>query len=129
MTEDVILKVITRFLVPFIKLYSLYVIAFGESGPGGGFQGGVIYAAAVILEKIVYEKKLQKPDIFASLGVMIYAGTGFLCLILGGYFLEYNVLHNNPATGNATGIFVIEVGVAITVSATMITIFNELTAD
>ena len=45
----VILKVISKFLVPFIALFAFYVQFHGDFGPGGGFQAGVILAAAVIL--------------------------------------------------------------------------------
>ena len=46
---NIILKTGCRFIIPFIQLFALYVVAHGHHSPGGGFQGGVIYGAAIIL--------------------------------------------------------------------------------
>ena len=56
----VILKVISKLLVPFIALFAFYVQFHGDFGPGGGFQAGVILASAVIL----YETKRPVPEWF-----------------------------------------------------------------
>ena len=58
-----------------------------------------------------------------SIGVIIFGGTGLFGLIFGGNFLDYNVLLENPVAGQHLGILLVELGVGITVSATMITIF------
>ncbi len=44
-----ILRVVTKLLIPYILLFGFYVQFHGDYGPGGGFQAGVILAAAVIL--------------------------------------------------------------------------------
>ena len=44
-------------------------------------------------------------------------------MFLGGNFLDYNVLAEEPLVGQHLGIQLIELGVGITVAATMITIF------
>ena len=61
--------------------------------------------------------------IFASLGVLIYAGTGFTTLLLGSNFLNYSALADNPTAGQHLGILVIELGVGITVASVMLIIF------
>ena len=48
MSNDLVLRVISRLLIPFILLFALYVQFHGDSGPGGGFQAGVIIAAGLI---------------------------------------------------------------------------------
>jgi len=59
-----------------------------------------------------------------SLGVLIYAGVGLLGLLLGGQYLDYNVLDSHdPAHGQHLGILLVELGVGITVSSVMVTIF------
>ena len=50
--------------------------------------------------------------------------TGFYGLFLGGNFLDYNVLLNSPKAGQHIGIFIVELGVGITVAAVMISIFR-----
>ena len=102
----------------------------GDFGPGGGFQAGVIFSVAFILYAMVYGLETAErvlPEfalrILASLGVLIYAGTGVATLLLGGNFLDYNVLATNPLAGQHIGILVIELGVGITVSSVMLLIF------
>ena len=58
-----------------------------------------------------------------ALGVVLYAGVGLVALPLGGNYLDYNVLAGKPAAGQHLGILLVELGVGITVAATMITIF------
>ncbi|MDD2954817.1 MAG: MnhB domain-containing protein [Oscillospiraceae bacterium] len=48
-SEDVILQRIAVILVPCILLYGIYVILNGHLSPGGGFSGGAIAGAGLIL--------------------------------------------------------------------------------
>ena len=43
-----------KLLIPFILLFGLYVQFHGAFGPGGGFQAGVILAAAVIFYGLIF---------------------------------------------------------------------------
>jgi len=56
-SDDIIIKTLARILVPFIQIYALYVIMHGHYSPGGGFQGGVILAASIILLMITHGLK------------------------------------------------------------------------
>ena len=56
MNNHIVIRTISRILIPFIQLFAFYVIAHGELGPGGGFQGGVIFSASIILYVIVFGK-------------------------------------------------------------------------
>lgn len=136
MILDVILRVAAKLFIPFILMFGLYVQMHGDYGPGGGFQAGVICAAAVILYAIVFgieaaERAVPRrlAETMIPIGVMIYAGTGLWALAMGGSYLEYSVLIHNPPTlerqvhGQEWGVFMIEIGVLVTVSSTMLTIF------
>jgi multicomponent Na+:H+ antiporter subunit B len=130
MKHNLILKFVSKFLIPVIVLFALYVQFHGDFGPGGGFQAGVIFSVAFILYALVFglttaERVLPRSilRILASLGVLIYAGTGFATLLLGGTFLNYSVLADNPTVGQHLGILVIELGVGITVASVMLIIF------
>lgn len=130
MKHNLILRITAKLLIPFIILFALYVQFHGDFGPGGGFQAGVIFSAAFILYTLVYGLETAERiipiyilKIFASLGVLIYAGTGVAGLLLGGQFLNYSVLTDVPVTGQHIGIIVIELGVGITVASVMIMIF------
>jgi multicomponent Na+:H+ antiporter subunit B len=45
-------------------------------------------------------------------------------MLLGGHFLDYNVLWSNPVTGQYVGILLVEFGVGLTVTTVLIMIFN-----
>jgi multicomponent Na+:H+ antiporter subunit B len=127
---DLILRIGTKLILPFILLFAIYVQFHGEYGPGGGFQAGVIVAAVVILIAITFGLSAAKRvaprglvEIMVPLGVLIYAGTGIAGLLLGGNYLDYGVLAANPVSGHLLGIFAVEVGVAVTVSSTMVALF------
>ena len=134
MKGHIVIKTITRALIPFIQLFALYVIAHGEISPGGGFQGGVILGASVILYVIAFgsfegRRRITEKtgDLFSSLGVLIYAAIGVLCLLAGGAYLEYSALPlGSYKLANQLGMYGIEIGVGITVAAAMITIFFEM---
>jgi multicomponent Na+:H+ antiporter subunit B len=130
MKLDLILRVGTKLLVPFILLFALYVQFHGELGPGGGFQAGVITAGTLILYAIIFGVDAAKRiapqrlvELMVPLGVLIYAGTGVAGLVLGKNFLDYSVLAHDPPHGRELGIFLVEAGVLITVSGTMTAVF------
>jgi multicomponent Na+:H+ antiporter subunit B len=134
MNEQIILRVIARLLMPFVLLFGIYVIMHGEISPGGGFQGGVIIAAGFILYSMVFGltegQRVLNPrvtEVMFCLGVLLYAGVGVTTMLLGGNFLDYNVLNpTDPAAGQALGITLVEIGVGLTVTGVMVTLFNEI---
>lgn len=126
MGDQLILRVVSKFLIPVIMLFALYVQFHGELGPGGGFQAGVIMAAAFILHMLVFGAEATRRvvplgllRIMAAAGVLLYGGVGLAGLLAGGRFLDYGVLAASPVDGQHLGIFLIELGVALTVWATM----------
>ncbi len=134
MAEQVIIRTVSRLMIPFIQLFAFYVIAHGELGPGGGFQGGVILGASFILHALVFgipagRARLSRgvSDFFSPTGVFIYAAIGLLCILGGGLYLEYGRLPlvGNEIMASQLGIYGIEIGVGITVSAIMVTLFFE----
>ena len=130
MRHDLILRVIAKLLIPFILLFALYVQFHGDFGPGGGFQAGVILAAAVIFFGLIYglddvRKLVPEPlvESMMAIGVLIYGGVGLAGILLGGQYLDYFVLDTDSVQGQHRGIFWVEVGVAVTVSGVMLKIF------
>lgn len=135
MREHPILRAMTKLMFPFILMFGLYVIFHGEISPGGGFQGGVIVAAAFILYGLVFGPKRLRvvlprglSDALAAVGVLVYAGAGALGLLSGYRFLDYTPLRAaDPGAAEALGMSVVEYGVALTVSMVMVTIFDAMT--
>lgn len=134
--SHLVLKVVAKLVIPVTLLFALYVQFHGDYGPGGGFQAGVIAAAAIILYTLVFGLSFAARVISAKLlvtlgamGVLIYAGTGLASLWLGANFLDYNVLASDPVAGQHLGIILIELGVGITVFAAMLSIFYAFAAQ
>lgn len=135
MRHDLVLRVIAKLLIPFILLFAVYVQFHGDFGPGGGFQAGVIAAAAVIFYALIYGLDTARsvvPDrlveTMLAAGVLLYAGVGFAGLALGGNYLDYFVLAADPVAGQHRGIIWVEAGVAITVCGVMLKIFYMFSA-
>lgn len=143
--DHVVLRVAAKLLIPLIALFALYVQFHGDLGPGGGFQAGVIMASAVILYALVFGLRETMEAVpprlargAASLGVLLYGGVGIACMVNGGAFLDYDYLFPPGVEkqipgwllggeahhwGQHFGIMLIELGVLLTVAATMVTIF------
>jgi len=125
-----VLRVVAKLLIPFILLFALYVQFHGDFGPGGGFQAGVILAAAMVFYAVIFgldNARKVLPDrlveTMVAAGVLLYLGVGAAGLLLGGNFLDYFVLAADPLAGQHRGIFWIELGVAITVCGVMLKVF------
>jgi multicomponent Na+:H+ antiporter subunit B len=134
MSLDLILRVGTKLILPFILLFALYVQFHGDYGPGGGFQAGVITAAMVILLGITFGLQAAQRiapqalvERMVPLGVLIYVGTGVAGLLMGKNFLDYSIFSHDSAHGHELGIFLVEAGVLITVAGTMTTLFYAFT--
>ena len=130
MHDDPVIRVVSKVLIPFVMLFGLYVQFHGDYGPGGGFQAGVIFAAAFILNAIVFGmnkgRHVWPPRLVLqciALGVVLYGGTGLVSLLTGGVFLEYSVLGKTQVAGQHLGILLVELGVGLTVASVMVGLF------
>ena len=131
MSDMPVLRVAAKILIPFIVLFGLYVQFHGDYGPGGGFQAGVIVAAACVLYAVVFGlgrlRRAIPPPLtraLAALGLAIFAGTGIATMLLGGVYLDYARLAADPAHGHHYGILIVEFGVGVTVAATVLAAFD-----
>lgn len=134
--HHMILRVIAKGLLPLITMYAFFVQFHGESGPGGGFQAGVVLAAGVILYALVFglaEAMRAVPPGFArglaAAGVLVFGGVGVWAMLEGGQYLEYQALFGEPPGGHDgqhAGIILVELGVLFAVSGAMVTIFYAL---
>ena len=93
-----IVKNISRFMVMLIFLFGLYIVAFGHSGPGGGFAGGVILASPFILLMLAFGREFAAKSLPPSLaltlgclGILGFIGISIagLCYNQGGFFVNF----------------------------------------
>jgi len=130
MTHNLILRIISKILIPLIILFALYVQFHGDFGPGGGFQAGVILSAAIILYAMIFgletAERVVPPSllrVLASVGVLLYAGVGVVSIMMGGNYLDYSVLSADPVAGQHLGVLLVELRVGIAVFSVMLLIF------
>ena len=131
-----------------IMVFACYVQWHGDYGPGGGFQAGVLFAAAIILYSMLFgvdsAQRALAPKVafgFAVFGAGLYFAVGLLGLERGGEFLNYSLLADyfaglpsgwfgeaGPSAlhGQHGGILAIELGVGICVASTLICVFYRL---
>ncbi len=138
--ESIIIQTSVRILVPFIQIFGLYVIVHGHYSPGGGFQGGVILGASFVLIALAYDLKYSMNYmservniILGNAGALIFVGTGALCALFGGLFLDYAALDVliplGPIEWRSFGIFIVEVGVGLAVMSIMASLFWDLSSN
>ena len=130
MRLDIIFRVAAKIFIPFMLVFALYVQFHGDFGPGGGFQAGVVAAAVVIFYSIIFGLEAARQifpqrivEMMVPAGVAIFAGVGVVNLLLGDNYLDYSSLMHDPANGQHIGILLVEIGVFVTVSGTMVAIF------
>ncbi|MBM4044542.1 MAG: sodium:proton antiporter [Planctomycetes bacterium] len=138
-SDSVIVVVVGRFMAPFVQIFALYVIAHGHYSPGGGFQGGAMLGASVLLLRLCVGERLSHRMFpsglgvpLSSLGVLVFAGVGLVALAGGGAYLDYAALPiagMAPAALRSLGILLVETGVGIGVMATFIGLFDLLARD
>ena len=131
-----VLDAASRLIAPFILLFAAYVVAHGHDSPGGGFQGGTLLAAGLILVKLVrgrpgrWEIGPRLALALACVGVGLFAGIGVLPLFFGGRFLDYAAPPwlEDPIAQRVLGTLGIEIGVALAVTGVLLLIFDALAA-
>ena len=128
--REIIIKVVSQKLIPLIFLFALYVQFHGDFGPGGGFQAGAIFSAGFILyslifgfDRLISSVSARLLELISVTGVLLYTGVGFLCMALGGEFLNYSVLGDTQVAGQHLGILLVELGVFLTVFSVLLLIF------
>ncbi len=128
-------RLVGRTVIPFILLFGLYVQFHGDFGPGGGFQAGALVAAAIILYALIEGTDRALTVIPGWLlsgmvagGALLYGGVGIAGMLMGGNFLDYSVLSSDPVAGQHLGILLIELGVGITVTGVLLSIFFAFAA-
>jgi len=134
--ESPIVLIVSRALSPFIMLFGAYVIAHGHYSPGGGFQGGSMLAASILLIRLAVGSRISELHFKRSwgtplgvAGVSIFFGVGLVAMILGGELLNYDYFFIPGVTGpmlRSLSILIIEIGVGLAVMGILVSIYDDL---
>ncbi len=133
MRLDIILRITTKLILPFILVFGFYIHFHADFGPGGGFQAGVILAGMLILYAIIfgnYAARQVCPQWLAEamipIGVIIFGTAGLPAYLYNQPYLNYSVLAEHSEHGQHIGVLWVEAGVITTVAGAMIAIFYAL---
>ncbi len=126
-SRDVILQNVTTILLPAIMLYGIYVILNGHLSPGGGFSGGAILGAGLILYATGFGhnrvRKFFSMKTFRALTTTALLSYGLLksySFLLGANHLPTHIPLGIPGAIFSSGlIFVLDICVGLIVACTM----------
>ncbi len=115
-----------RTMIPTLFVFSLYLLVVGHDMPGGGFAGGLVGAAALLLIYLSYGgrgiRRLLRlePEVVIGIGLGTAVLIGALGLVADGAFLaERSLRADVPVLGTVklssvlifdTGVYLVVVG-------------------
>lgn len=135
--NDIIVKMISRLLIPFIQIYGIYIILHGHLSFGGGFSGGALVGSSLMLFAIIFglkasEEKLphKVSSFLESFGILSYILIGLVGLMLGQNFLSNQTagfpMGNFGRLFSAGMIPLLTLAIGVKVASTMITLLQRL---
>lgn len=136
--NDVILRTVTKLVVFIILTFGVELFFSGHNNPGGGFIGGLVLSSAIVLLYLVYDIETVHKGIpvdfklVAALGVLLVLGTGLGSVLFGESFLTQAFTSIDiPYFGHTefATVVLFEVGVALTVVGTVVTIILSISED
>lgn len=94
--NDTILQMSATFLVPIIIIFGIYVILNGHLGPGGGFSGGAIIGAGLVLYVNAFGfKKTERFFTEKTYKTVCFFSLSFYCLAKSySFYTGANQLHS-----------------------------------
>ncbi|MFW6383789.1 MAG: MnhB domain-containing protein [Halodesulfurarchaeum sp.] len=131
--ESTIIMTTIRLVSPFVFAYGLFVMFHGAESAGGGFQGGVLVAASLILVAFAFGIEPTRAwitdgpaRIAITAGAFTFVGIGLGALVSGGRFLEYAAFE--VPHGTKYGIELVELGIGAIVAGVILSLFMNLAA-
>lgn len=131
-----ILTTATRFLLPLLLLFSIFLLVRGHNDPGGGFVGGLVAASAFALYTIAYtvqdaRKILRvRPRMLLATGLLLAAASGALSLATGNPFMTGMwAPFEIPALGKVGTPLLFDVGVYLVVVGVVLSIVFSLAEE
>ena len=129
--NDVILQTVARILVPPIVIFGIYVILGGHLGPGGGFSGGAVIGAGLILylnafgfaktERFFNERTYKRLSFCA---LACYALAKSYSFYTGANHIESVIPLGTPGAILSSGlILILNICVGLVVAGTMYTFY------
>ena len=126
---SLILSTATRYMMPLLLLFSIFLLLRGHNEPGGGFVGGLVAAAAFALYAFAFNVENTRqalridPRNLIGIGLFIAMGSGLLSLFGGRpYMTGVWSSQEIPVLGKVgtpvlfdVGVYLVVVGVTLTI--------------
>ena len=137
-SNDVILRTVNNVAAVIIFTFAINLLFTGHHYPGGGFIGGLAFAAGLTLLFLTYDIASIHTNmpldfkVLGALGVLVAVLTGVAAMVLGKPFLTQNFASINLPIFGATEIataVIFDVGVALAVIGTSMTIIMSIGND
>jgi multicomponent Na+:H+ antiporter subunit A len=133
---SLILQTAARALFHTIVVFSLFLLFAGHNNPGGGFIGGLVAAAALVLRYLAYgaddARQVMRvtPEQLLGSGGLLAVGAGLAGIVTGGAFLEDVALEwtGLPLLGDVTvtSVLVFDIGVYLIVIGVVYAVLGSL---
>jgi multicomponent Na+:H+ antiporter subunit B len=131
-----ILRTTSRFLLPLLVLFSLFILLRGHNEPGGGFIGGLLAAGGVSLYALGHGGQATRrgirvdPRFLIGAGLLLAALSASVSLLTGApFFTGLWAAHPVPGIGKVSTVLLFDVGVYLVVIGTtlltILTLFEE----
>jgi multicomponent Na+:H+ antiporter subunit B len=131
--ESTVIMTTVRLVTPFILTFGLFIMFHGADSPGGGFQGGVVVGAVIMMLAFAYGIDATRDWLdsrvvaaMASIGVLTFAGVGLGSIVLGGDFLQYTEYPIKKAS--KYGMELVEVAIGAIVASVIVGLFFVIAA-
>jgi multicomponent Na+:H+ antiporter subunit B len=92
-TQSLVLSSATRYLLPLLLLFSIFLLMRGHNEPGGGFVGGLVAAAAFALYTIAFNVQRTRellrlePRLLIAFGLSLAFFSGAASWLVGKPFM------------------------------------------
>ena len=125
--RDIILEQVARLLVPFILMFGVYVVLNGHLSPGGGFSGGTVMGAGLILYANAFgHRRIHRFfsfkifTVMSSSALMVYALSKGYSFFMGANHLESGIPLGRPGNIFSAGLILpLDICVGLVVAGTM----------
>jgi multicomponent Na+:H+ antiporter subunit B len=135
--SSLILSTATRYLLPLLLLFSIFLLLRGHNDPGGGFVGGLVAAAALALYGLAFgpveARRLLKvePRHLIGIGLLLALSSGLVAVLFLGQPFMTGVWSSIelPALGKPGTPLLFDLGVYLVVVGVTLTILVALSED
>jgi len=131
--ESLVLRTATRYLLPLLLLFSVFLLLRGHNEPGGGFVGGLVAATAFVLYAVAYDVRAAqralhfRPRRLMAVGLGLAVFSGVISLLAGDPFMTAQWDgHAIPVIGKPgtpllfdSGVYLVVIGVTLRIIFTL----------